>query len=69
MKRCGLVLAAGGAIVLAGAVCYRWSRAPRTPPSPPATVGSAPKENPGGDAAWRYRLSQPRHWRYLLLNQ
>jgi hypothetical protein len=67
MRRCVLFLAAAGALVLGGALVYR-ALHPAQKPAPPAAVEMGP-EGAAGEAAWRYRLCQPRHWRYLLLNQ
>jgi hypothetical protein len=70
MRRCVLFLAAAGALVLGGALAYR-SLHPAQKPAPPAAVNMGPSgpEGAAGEAAWRYRLCQPRHWRYLLLNK
>ncbi len=67
MRRCVLLLAAGGALVLSVALVYR---AVCPAPRPPATINIAPPAaaSQTDEASWRYRLCQPRHWRYLLLN-
>jgi hypothetical protein len=70
MRRCVLWLAAGGAVVLGVALVYR-AVCPAPKPSSPATINITPPgaaAGPTDEAAWRYRLCQPRHWRYLLLN-
>jgi hypothetical protein len=70
MRRCVWLLAAGGAVVLGAALVYR-AACPAPKPSPPAAVNVTPADaaaGPTDEAAWRYRLCQPRHWRYLLLN-
>jgi hypothetical protein len=70
MRRCVFWLAAAGALVLGGALLYR-AACPAPKPPAPAVVNVSPEDTaagPAGEAAWRYRLSQPRHWRYLLLN-
>jgi hypothetical protein len=68
MRRCVFLLAAGGALVLSAALVYR-----AVCPAPlPTPVKVAPEGNAAGqadEAAWRYRLCQPRHWRYMLLNK
>jgi hypothetical protein len=69
MRRGVWVLAAGGAVVLGAALAYRAIRP--APKPPPATITITPADAAPGstdEAAWRYRLCQPRHWRYLLLN-
>jgi hypothetical protein len=68
MSRCIILLAAGGALVLGAALLYR-AVCPAAKPTPPAAVNLAPAGNAADEAAWRYRLCQPRHWRYLLLNK
>jgi hypothetical protein len=54
--------------VLSAALVYR-----AVCPAPlPTPVKVAPEGNAAGqadEAAWRYRLCQPRHWRYMLLNK
>jgi hypothetical protein len=70
MRRCVVLLAAAGALVLGGALVYR-AASPAPKASPPATINIKPDGTAAGpvdEAAWRYRLAQPRHWRYLLLN-
>ena len=70
MRRCVFWLAAGGLLVLGGALVYRAAH-PAQQPAPPAAVNIGPEGQAGAanEAAWRYRLCQPRHWRYLLLNK
>jgi hypothetical protein len=70
MRRCVWCLVAGGLFGICAGLVYRAVR-PATKPPAPATTNIAPPgaaAGPTGDAAWRYRLCQPRHWRYLLLN-
>jgi hypothetical protein len=67
MRRGVWWLAAGGALVLGAALVYRAvCPAPKPPPVHVAPADTA--AGPADEAAWRYRLCQPRHWRYLLLN-
>jgi hypothetical protein len=68
MRRCVFLVAATGAVVLGGALAFRAAY----PAPKAATVNIVPEGQAGGaagEAAWRYRLCQPRHWRYLLLNK
>ncbi len=69
MRRCVWCLVAGGVFGLSAGLVYR---AIRPAPKPPATINITPPPagapGPNDEAAWRYRLCQPRHWRYLLLN-
>jgi hypothetical protein len=69
MRRLVCVLAAGGAVVLGAALVYR-AVCPAPKPPPAATIHGSPSDatGPTDEATWRYRLCQPRHWRYLLLN-
>jgi hypothetical protein len=69
MKRCGLILTTLCALFLTGLVLHKagWlsSRAAAATPS------DAPGLHAGqlltSQAAWRYRQSQPRHWRDCML--
>ena len=62
MKRLTFVLAATGVVVLAGWFLHATGRLTR---SSAAHAGTAdPLSTPSG---WRYRQSQPHHWRYIML--
>jgi hypothetical protein len=70
MKRKGVLLAAG-VLSLAGWVVYRtgWlshSDEERAPMRPRQTRTIDPLSTSAG---WSYRQHQPRHWRYVLLEQ
>jgi hypothetical protein len=71
MRRCVWCLVAGGVVGLCVGLVYRAVRPAPKPPAP-ATINITPPaagtSGPSDEAAWRYRLCQPRHWRYLLLN-
>jgi hypothetical protein len=70
MRRCVWSLAAGAVFGLGVGLVYR-AVCPAPKPPAPATINITPPSEAAGqtdEAAWRYRLCQPRHWRYLLLN-
>jgi hypothetical protein len=71
MRRCVWCLVAGGVFGLGVGLAYRAVRGPAPKPSPPSAINVAPPgtAGPRDEATWRYRLCQPRHWRYLLLNR
>jgi hypothetical protein len=68
MKRYGLVLTAIGAALLTGLALRGGGWCSR----PGREHGRAVREKVidplSTSAAWRYRQSQPRHWRQLMLN-
>lgn len=71
MRRCVWCVVAGSVLGLSLGLVYRAVRRPEPKPPAPATINIAPPgatAGPNDEAAWRYRLCQPRHWRYLLLN-
>lgn len=71
MKRCGLILAAIG--ILGG---LGWLLHDKSSPKAvdretiPEKTGQVPNGDPlATSAGWRYRQSQPHHWRYLMLKK
>ena len=71
MKRKGLLLAAVGVLSLAGWIVHRTGRSSHSgtesaPTRPRHTLSIDPLSTSAG---WSYRQNQPRHWRYIMLEQ
>jgi hypothetical protein len=70
MKRSGLILATVSALLFTGLVLHRagWltSRAAASTPGDGASCHAA-GQLLTSQAGWRYRQSQPRHWRDCML--
>ncbi len=68
MKRKGLLLAAAGVLALAGWIVYRTGTVSHSdvPTRPRHTLSIDPLSTSAG---WRYKQNQPRHWRYIMLEQ
>ena len=62
MKRLTFVLAATGVVVLAGWLLHATGWLARSGAARASTTD--PLSTPAG---WRYRQSQPHHWRYIML--
>jgi hypothetical protein len=69
MKRRGLLLATIGMVLLTGGVLHWTGWLSRSSgEAGPARVGRAKSVDPlATPAGWRYRQSQPHHWRYIML--
>ena len=71
MKRPAVVVAAVVAVLLAGVLLARAAWSDRSVPSASASpaVTVPPGNALAGPAGWRYRHSQPTHWRPCLLRR
>ena len=70
MKRKGLLLAAVGVLSLAGWIVHRTGRSQSGTETAPARPRHTLSIDPlSTSAGWSYRQNQPRHWRYVVLEQ
>jgi hypothetical protein len=71
MKRIGLIIATVVTVLLTGVLLGRaaWAGAPAAASPKPANHVTDAADVLTGPAGWRYRHSQPTHWRSCLLQQ
>jgi hypothetical protein len=70
VKRKGLLLAAIGVLSLASWIVHRTGRSHSdTEPAPARPRHTLSIDPLSTSAGWTYKQNQPRHWRYIMLEQ